>query len=672
MEDKLLLTYSLLAHFKETSDSTSKSLIDVFVPIVKKGLSEYSKENKLSEIKGANLSEIQVKIKDIFLLEIPIPILNIIMVEIEKQIGDEFTFKYFSSDGAFVIKSYIFNDIEELVKTEENNLSLLEEDFASYCKINNIKLEFKELINFILAQKVDLFSDKKSNYLDVNYQVPNYLKLKFNNDKIFKIISDIYLGGILTSYLTLNINEKITSAELLIDTNFFISLIDLNTEDSFLTSNQLFDICKRMGFRFTILYSTVDEIKSLLNNRIIDFRNKEYMGSIKTADIFNACIRRNIDKTELERIRDNVLFKIEELGIVVIQEAQINEIKSKAEKSQSYKDFKIIRNTDESALNDAMAEEYVKQKRGKNINEFSDVKCWFLHNSFNKYEFSQSQFIHQRYQIGSNELLALLWLSNPSQLQIETQSLAKSALNTYVTKYRRAKIPTREVLQAIKNRADKAIETGNISNKDLYLVTVRMSEGQLKKEDIDILVNAEDDIFKEKFIEFAKEDDEKVQNYNHQIKQRDEKIRDLENEIVSVKSEKDIIVNSADKETQKLKDKIYNLELLNYEEKRNNYISYTTKTLLNKNRWFSYIYIFILIGIVIIYIISQNNENFIPSIVPLLVGVSGIVIPFISKMFKEDFIANKFKVTFDADYRNEIIDEIKKKYHKQNPKPEKL
>ena len=672
MEDKLLLTYSLLAHFKETSDTTSKSLIGVFVPIVKKGLSEYSKENKLTEIKGANLSEIQVKIKEIFLLEIPIPILNIIMIEIEKQIADETTFKYFSNDGAFIIKSYIFNDIEELIKTEENNLSFLENDFINYCKINNIKLEFNELINFILAQKVDLFSDKKFDYLDVNYQIPKYLKLKFNDDRTFKIISDIYLGGILTSYLTLNINEKITSAELLIDTNFFISLIDLNTEDSFLTSNQLFDICKRMGFRFTILYSTVDEIRSLLNNRIIDFRNKEYIGSIKTADIFNACIRRKIDKTELERIKDNVLFKIQDLGIVVIQEAQIKEIKSKAEKSQSYKDLKIIRHTDESALNDAIAEEYVKQKRGKNINEFSDVKCWFLHNSYNKYDFTQSQFIHQRYQISSNELLALLWLSNPSQIQIETQSLAKSALNTYVTKYRRAKIPTRDILNEIKDRADKAIETGNISNRDLYLVTVRMSEGQLKKEDIDTLVSSEDATFKDKFIEFAKEDDEKVKNYDNQIKERDEKIRDLENEILSVKSEKDLAINSADDETQKLKDKIYSLELQNYEEKRKKHIDNTTKTILNKNRWFSYLYIFILFGIVVIYIISQKNENFIPSIVPLLIGGSGIVVPFISKMFKEDFIANKFKTTFDRDYRNELINEITKKYDMQNPKPEKL
>ncbi|KAA6319668.1 hypothetical protein EZS27_030466, partial [termite gut metagenome] len=94
------------------------------------------------------------------------------------------------------------------------------------------KYDFEGLLKFIFALEIDLFTANNSNVLSTDYSIPKYVKLKFSEKKIFKIISDIYLGNILTSYLTLNINTSVTNAELLIDTNFFISLIDLNTEEA--------------------------------------------------------------------------------------------------------------------------------------------------------------------------------------------------------------------------------------------------------------------------------------------------------------------------------------------------------------------------------------------------------------------------------------------------------
>ena len=556
MTNNLILTYSLLGYLKETAGNSTTSITEIFVPIVKKSLSDYSKDYKLTEIKGRSLVEIQNKIKSVFELEVPIQILQVILKTIEKELNDEQTFKLYQ-DGAFIIKSYVFNDIEEQIKQEEHNIKLLENDYKKFCDELSIEFDFSKLKEFILAQKIDLFSDKKSSYLDLNYAIPKYISKKFEDKIIFDIITNIYLGGIISSYLTLKIDSKVTETELLIDTNFYISLIDLNTEDAYHTCRQLFELCKRMGFRFTILNTTVEQIKILLNNRIYDFASRDFIGSVRCADVFNACIRNNIDKTQLERIRDNVQVKINELGIVIIQDAQIKEIKEKAEKSQIYRDLKQKRDYELSALNDAIAQLYVQKKRGKQIQEFADVKCWFLHNSFHGYYFAQSQKISERYSLGANELLILLWLSNPSQLSsIQNHTLAQGALSSYVTKYKRAKMPSKDVLTTIKKRADKALELGQITEADVYRTCIRMSEGQLTSDDIQNVEKITDDEFASKLKQFAKEDTQQQETLFIQNKEKDLKISQLN----ETQKEQDLVVNRQQEIIEDQKSKITDLE----------------------------------------------------------------------------------------------------------------
>ena len=59
MEDKLLMTYALLSHLKETHKSDTGSLINIFEPIVKKAIVEYAEEKGNSTVMGKNISEIQ-------------------------------------------------------------------------------------------------------------------------------------------------------------------------------------------------------------------------------------------------------------------------------------------------------------------------------------------------------------------------------------------------------------------------------------------------------------------------------------------------------------------------------------------------------------------------------------------------------------------------------------
>ena len=89
MEKKLIITYAVLAYLKETSDSSKTSIFDIYIPLIKKGLSDYSEEHGITQIMGRSFSEIQEKIFRAFGISIPIPVLSHALKTIERQINDD-------------------------------------------------------------------------------------------------------------------------------------------------------------------------------------------------------------------------------------------------------------------------------------------------------------------------------------------------------------------------------------------------------------------------------------------------------------------------------------------------------------------------------------------------------------------------------------------------------
>ncbi|MBO7446330.1 MAG: hypothetical protein J6T86_07990 [Bacteroidales bacterium] len=608
--DKLLATYSLLGYLKETSSSKA-AISELYIPLVKKALSEYAKEHGLIDFKGRSLTEISDKIFAVFEISIPLPILGKILENIEYQINDKNIFELFN-DGSFIIKSYVFNDIDELFEQEGQNINLLKDDYCTYCQENGYQFDFEDLKKFILAQNMELFSDKRSDLLDLDYFVPKYVSERLDNSSIFELMGKIYLGSIIESYLKQNITTKVTDAELLLDTNFFISLIDLNTEDAFHTCNQVFDLCRQLGYRFSMLYSTFEQIQILLSNRINDFANKDYIGSVKCADVFSACIRRNIDKTTLERIKDNVFKTIYDKGITIIKEAQIREIVEKASKSREYKDLIQSRqNNKESALNDVVAKYYVEKKRGQNIKEFVDAKCWFLHNSYSPYDYSYGRKIHDRYLISANELLVLLWLSNPAQGQnISISDITKGGLASYVTKYRRSKMPTRETLKIIKKRADDALSIGSITEKDSFNLCIRMAEGHLTQKEVDESLLA-DNVTVEQFAKKLKEYTSEEENLK--LKQK----HDAETEIEGLNKK----IEEKDLQIQGLNERLKLLEKDKYLKDKDEFVN-SKMSKLAKDTWINVI---LILAICALWCVNEFYKAALPTIWSIIIAIGAAV-----------------------------------------------
>ncbi|WP_241160061.1 hypothetical protein [Parabacteroides sp. ZJ-118] len=102
----------------------------------------------------------------------------------------------------------------------------------------------------------------------------------------------------------------------------------------------------------------------------LNYQNRE--------DIYNACDRRHLSSTDLNRISDN----LEDILVNHFKFHVIPQTKQWQGEAKFSKEFSIIRkyrNTDKAALHDAMALVYVREKRGeKYIQEFGKVNCWFV------------------------------------------------------------------------------------------------------------------------------------------------------------------------------------------------------------------------------------------------------------------------------------------------------
>jgi len=646
MENRTIITYSLLTHLKESRTSEFSSIVELFFPVVKKAIVEYANERGATKVMGKNISEIQTKIKDFFGIEMPPSVLDFILSQIHKEISNEKVFVY-NNDKSFIINSFIFDDIDDEIENETNNIKSLKSDYFKFCQIHSYDFNFDDLIKFICSQRIELFVNKNTDSFDFNFHIPKYIAGKFNDKEYFKIISDIYLGSLISSYFEYKIDVPVANTELLIDTNFFMSLIDLNTHEAYLTCSQLFEIGNRLGFRFSILYITIEQIKVLLSTRLNDFASKD-IGLIKEADVFGACIRRSLDRTQLERIKDGIDNQIGKFGIDIIHEVRIRDIVEKAKKSDKFKELLELRNNQKlSALNDAIAFHYVTERRGNNPQEFADVKCWFLNNTYHSDHYVGLGYkLHERYKINASELLSLLWLANPSQIQFDMNILSKGGMSTYIAKYRQHKTPSISTIKAVNTRVKNAMQMGELSEKDVFNVSVRMSEGQITNGKASDLVEQSD----EKFIKSIKD----------LTKQEDKVLLRIDEQSVMIKNQGDILA----KLQQQYSDALFLMETERYESKKMKFVANQIPLMISNMNKVAWGYLFFVVIVSCLWLLNYIHFSFIG------VGLSGVIsfiiflFPLILRFIDHQSVFKCLRVTFFNKYRQIVINELTRTFEK--------
>ncbi|WP_418233357.1 hypothetical protein [Butyricimonas virosa] len=591
---KKAITYSLLAHIKN-SGTLSDGPLDVFIPIVKKGL--HLMNSKKVQCKGANISEISTIINEQYIIDIPIPVLRSVLKKIAKEVNSEKE-KVFElyNDDSFWIKDYIFEDYDEHLEKSKKNIQQLQMLFKKFCKINNINNKDNNcVINFIEKNKTSissyLINTPKTNGKDytVAAQFVDYFK---NIPSVYDQIRNLYLGSILTCYLEYQPSNANMEVILLLDTNFIISLLDLNTPESTHTCRKLLEVCKNLGYKFHLLKDTIEEIKSLLNSKSLNYDKAIIIKYINREDIYNACERRKLNSVDLDRISDNLENILTSIyGIKLIPNT--DKLKNKAKFSREYSLLKPLRNSDKAALHDAMAILYVKETRKRNIKEFEKVNCWFVNNSISHDSDRESidallnseQNQYQPEVIKADSLLNILWLSNPNiNVELANNELVDIGLTSLVAFTLNDSLPKARIIRELDENIQK-YKSEDFTDRDVLLLSTRITKRQVENiEDLNELARKDTIKFAARIKEEAKKqeiiENERAANLDNLLKEVALHINELKKHKVKLQekdrnsTEKDHqTIIEKEKEIRKLKLQNIKAENKRREEKREEFIS---------------------------------------------------------------------------------------------------
>lgn len=486
---KRAIAYSFLAHISTTGTFAGGPL-DIFVPIVKNALSELYPDGSA---RGANLSEIVKAIDEKFGLDIPTPVMRNIMLKIAQELNTENgreDMKIFN-DNAFVIEKFVFEEYKEQISKSKAEISNVVKMFKDFCKIHKYtcKDDETELIRFIEQNRADIsyyLAHEQKMLNPQNVTAAMFVDFFREAPEIYNTLRNIYLGSMLTSYLNYEPKDVKMDVEILLDTNFIVSLLDLNTPESTKCCNTFIDASKKLGYKFTVLHDTIEEFQGLLTYKASSLDSAIIAKNINKEDIYNACDRRNLTSVDLYRISDNIEDILStQYDIYIIPNTE--KWKGKAKFSAEYQIYKKYRSTEKSALHDAIAIQYVREKRGnKKIYDFDKVNCWFVNNAITHdnvhdedMELLQDNKIAQPETIKVDNLLNIIWLCNPS-FGVNNTEVIDMGLASMVSYTLSATLPKTRIIKELDENIQKYRTDYNITDMDVLRLSTRIVNRQIE------------------------------------------------------------------------------------------------------------------------------------------------------------------------------------------------
>lgn len=635
MKNKRIVTYSLLAHINNTG-TLSKGLIDIFIPLAKRAISVLNSEGIYS---GKNISEIQLKIKDLYSIDIPIPVLKFILQKISEEVNEESDNKFnLYKDGAFAIKNYVFTEFDSLIEKKQREIEEIEDLFKQFCEISEIpKEDYTSIFTFLEKNKILISKYISENHIKMDgedYSIEaQFIDFFKKIPTVYDRIKELYLGTIISTYIEYSSPKIKTDVELLFDTNFIISLLDLNTPESTHTCRKLVDISKHHGYKLTILQDTIEETERLLYRRSETFNEYFLTKKINPEDIYNACDRRNLTKTDLEQIADNLSNTLsKDYGIYVISHTE--KYRNLAKFSKEYAILKTYRNNDMAALHDATALYYVREKRSnKKYKSFDRTPCWFVNNAINNVFHdpnANDKFYKNDYQpeiIKVDILLNILWLSSPNfDNANESKDISETGLSSLVSSTLIESMPKNSIIKELDDNINK-YAAEDLSADQVVRVAKRIANKQITNlEGLNALAKED----KEKFIKTLQNEAEKQEEIeNKRIAQIESVLSELKREAEKAKNHNKT-AEEVETENQELKNqlresiskhKIFEKELNQLKEKERQKEEREKKLKIEKfykesiykwrrKSWIEFVSSMLIFIVPILYILQLTGWNF--------------------------------------------------------------
>ncbi|MCE7054711.1 hypothetical protein LZF95_08505 [Algoriphagus sp. AGSA1] len=552
MNENRAITYSLLAHIRNTG-TLIQGPIDPFVPLIKRSLYKLNSKGILS---GKSIKEIHDVSNELYGIDFPLPVLKVILQQIANEVNtiEDINFQLYN-DGAFSLKNFFFEEFEENIQSSKREVESLEKLYIDFLKLNNLEVKEKStILDFIDKNKISiskyLANNQPLNGKDYTIEA-QFVEFFRKIPDVYDIIKNIYLGSIISSYLECKTENNNQEVELVFDTNFIISLIDLNTPESTHSCNKLMNVCRDLGYKFTVLKETIEETKYLISKKAEHYSTSVLSKRINPEDIYNACERRKLSRNDLERIVDNIEDSLLQRDILILPNT--DKYRNLAKFSKEYEGYKKFRSSHYAALHDATALYYVRDKRTKKIKEFEKVNCWFVNNSISHdsedlKDLRSNSNDSQPEIIRADELLNILWLANPNlSKSINSNELVEIGLSSLVAFTLNSTLPKASIIKELDENIQK-YGGDKITDKDVLLISSRISHRQLT--DISAL-NSLAKVNEQEFANRIKQEaDKQAQEENQRIQKLDQLFKKFEKQI-----------SNLDKARQELKEKKDKLEI---------------------------------------------------------------------------------------------------------------
>lgn len=618
MKDKQIkraITYGFLAHTRNSA-ITQNGPLDVFVPLIKKGMSRYCVITKGKG--GESIKEIADIIEQEYAIEFPISVLRELLKRIERDINDKKMF-CLHNDDSFLLKSFAFLDFEDEIQLVSQEIKQIQEMYEQFCVVYEYdSRNCPSVIDFIDHNRMALSSyiSGKSKEKELDYTVAaQFVDFCKKIPAIYQLLCNLYLGSVITCYLEFKPQEAKMDVDLLLDTNFIISLLDLNTEESTKTCKKLMEITKSIGYTYHVMKDTIEETQSLLHFKSRIFNTDVIYKYINKEDVISACERLGYNDSDLDRIADNLEETLLNMGIQIVYNT--NHLDGKAKYSSEYTILKSKRNTAKAALHDAKAIYYVKEKRGKKVDTFEESNCWFVNNSVTHDNDRDSieTLLNEDNKGGmpeiirADDLLNILWLSNPQiDVEMANSELSDIGLTSLVSLTLNKSLPKARVIRDLDDNIQK-YRTEDVTDRDVLMLSTRIINHQLNSDAVEQMnKNASKDRR-----EFSRRIKEEAQKEEAIQKERNEKINEivttwqinlkdlLHGKLNIIKTEKDARIalekdnKEKDEEIRKLREENRQRENEIRKEKREAYIAGRLKKWRKWPRFFMALFIVLLL-----------------------------------------------------------------------------
>jgi len=401
------ITYSFLAYH----NNNNKDIMRVFIPLIKKSFLKF--ENKNGKFYG-DLTLVKKTIKEEFKLDIPITMLK----RIVELVAEDYPSIHLYSDNNIKLTEQIVFEYDSILAAKAEEIERINKDYNNFLDSEGIE-EAPEILDFIENNKsifCELINGNNCRDCKEEYTpVARYInQIKKDKDK-FKIIEEIYLGSIISCYISTDISDQKLDKKikLVLDTNFIVSLMGLHSEESNITCKQLYDIANVFGFEFIVLDITLAETKHLLFKKAYD------LGEIKQGifvedDFLSTCLKKDINKTDLQRKARKLRTNLEtefSLRIIEIDD----KFKNEARRTKLYKELRKRNFNREGAEHDAVAILYTKKLRNEKVEKFEQANAWFLQDQRGYRRSLYNNDGQLRLKITASLLLNILWLANPAK-----------------------------------------------------------------------------------------------------------------------------------------------------------------------------------------------------------------------------------------------------------------